>query len=120
MKGHGIQILISKTGEKCYLYYSGHKNKSINGVGIVVDTKNKVNFIPISDRICMLTNKDGNNTQTSLISAYALTLEITKKSPEDTISFYNELSSVIKLTNSRDMIIIGGDFNAKTKNQKIS
>ena len=115
MKGNGIQTLTSTTGEKCYLYYSGHKNKSINGVGIVVETKSKVNFRPISDRICMLTNKAGNNTQTSLISAYAPTLEKTKKSPEDTISFYNELSSVIKLTNSRDMIIIGGDFNAKTK-----
>ena len=91
-------ILTSTTGEKCYLYYSGHKNKSINGVGIIVETKSKVNFRPISDRICMLTNKAGNNTQTSLISAYAPTLEKTKKSPDDTISFYNELSSVIKLT----------------------
>ena len=60
----------------------------------------------------MLTKKAGNNTQTSLISPNT---RKTKKSLEDTISFYNELSSVIKLTNSRDMIIIGGDFNAKTK-----
>ena len=115
MKGHGVQTLTSTNGEKCYLYYSGHESKSINGVGIVVETKSKVNFRHISSRICMLTNKISNSRQISLISAYAPTLERTQKSPEETINFYNELSSVIKLTNSRDMIIIGGDFNAKTK-----
>ena len=51
MKCHGIQILTSTTGEKCYLYYSGHKNKSINGVGIVVEAKSKVNFRPI-ESVC--------------------------------------------------------------------
>ena len=47
------------------------------------------------------------------ISAYAPTLETTIKSPDVTEMFYSELESVIKLKNSRDTLLIGGDFNAK-------
>ena len=59
--------------------------------------------------------KFDNNTQINLISVYAPTLETTNQSPELTEKFYNDLDSVIKLTNSRDTLIIGGDFNAKIK-----
>ena len=63
----------------------------------------------------MITTNFDNSTKTNLISAYAPTLKTTIQSPEITENFYNDLNSVIKLTNSRDTLIIGGDFNAKVR-----
>ena len=115
MKNEGMLNLLSTDGDKYHLYYSGHKSKSIHGVGIIVCNKTKVRFTPISDRICMITTKFDNNIQINLISAYAPTLDTTLKTPDETENFYNDLDSVIKLTSSRDTLIIGGDFNAKVK-----
>ena len=114
-KNEGTIDLTSKDGEKYHLYYSGNKTKSIHGVGIIVERNIKVRFTPISDRICMITTKFNKNNQINLISAYGPTLDNTIKQPDETESFYNDLDSVIKLTNSRDTLIIGGDFNAKIK-----
>ena len=55
------------------------------------------------------------NITCNLISAYAPTLENTIKNPEETNAFYDELTSLLKLNKNRDAVIIGGDFNAKTK-----
>ena len=55
MKNSAIHTLTSTTGEVLYLYYSGNKEKSRNGVGIIVNANTKVSCKPISDRICMLT-----------------------------------------------------------------
>ena len=63
----------------------------------------------------MITTKFDKNNQINLISAYGPTLDNTIKQPDETESFYNDLDSIIKLTNSRDTLIIGGDFNAKIK-----
>ena len=115
MKNHGVHKIKSTSGKELYLYYSGQKEQSKYGVGFNVDPKLILKFIPISDRICMLTTKIDNTHQVNIISAYAPTLETTKNSPNITTKFYEELESVIKLTNSRDTLIIGGDFNAKTK-----
>ena len=85
------------------------------GVGFITDPKAVVKFTPVSDRICTITTKAANKHRVNIISAYAPTLETTNKTPEITTQFYEELESLIKLTNSRDTLIIGGDFNAKTK-----
>ena len=115
MKNSGIHILTSTSGEVLYLYYSGNKEKSRNGVGIIVNTNTKVSFKPISDRICMLTTNFNDKNQVTIISVYAPTLESTRKSPEETINFYNDLNTVINLVKSRDTLLICGDFNAKAK-----
>ena len=90
MKNEGMLNLLSTDGDKYHLYYSGHKSKSIHGVGIIVCNKTKVRFTPISDRICMITTKFDNNIQINLISAYAPTLDTTchlmKKKASITIS----------------------------------
>ena len=78
MKNEGMLNLSSTDGEKYNLYYSGHKSKSIHGVGIIVCNKTKVRFTPVSDRICMVTIKEDKNSQINLISAYAPTMETTK------------------------------------------
>ena len=53
------------------------------------------------------------------MSAYAPTLENTVRNPDETRIFYEQLSSLINSIKQRDalIIIIGGDFNAKTKLQ---
>lgn len=65
----------------------------------------------------MLTMKNANNVTCNYISSYAPTLETTMKKPDETTTFYDQLSSVIKLTSKRQALVIGGDFNAKTKTQ---
>ena len=115
MKNEGILNLKSTDGDQYHLYYSGNKTKSIHGVGILVERSTKVHFTPISDRICMISTNFDNKNQINMISAYAPTLDTTIKAPDVTEIFYSELESVIKLTNSRDTLLIGGDFNAKIK-----
>ena len=63
----------------------------------------------------MITTTTDNKQRLNIISALAPTLATTSKTPEITTKFNDELESVVKLTNSRDTLIIGGDFNAKTK-----
>ena len=115
IKKTGMYILKTSSGEILHLYNSGNENKSAAGVAILIKpTNNQITFRPISDRICAIKTKTGNVT-THLISAYAPTMETTKRQPEETRSFYNTLTSVISKTKRRDCIIIGGDFNAKTR-----
>ncbi len=54
-----------------------------------------------------------NNRKHSIISAYAPTLPISEKNPNIRDSFYKELDSVIQGISKRNVLIIGGDFNAK-------
>ena len=69
--------------------------------------------MPINDRICKLTiYKKRNNIV--IISAYAPTLAVSKKHPEQCELFYEKLESLIHTVNERDLLVIAGDFNAKT------
>ena len=61
LKGHGAIELLSMSDKQYKLYYSGHKTKSENGVGFIVERDRKVTFDPISDRICKLTTKINNS-----------------------------------------------------------
>ena len=105
----------SRSIQNKILYYSGQQEQSKYGVGFSIDPECILKFIPVSDRICIITTKISNKLQVNIISAYAPTLETTKNSPDITGNFHEELESVIKLNNSRDTLIIGGDFSAKTK-----
>ena len=116
IQNQGLHKLKSTDGKTTlHLYNSGHQNRSKGGVGIIVNTNTKITFKPISERICLVTAKIDNSQKINIISTYAPTLENTQKKPEETQNFYNKLSSVIKMTKNRDALIIGGDFNAKTK-----
>ena len=57
MKDYGALELYGNNRNKYILYYSGHKTKSINGVGIIVAANRNVIFEPISDRICKITTQ---------------------------------------------------------------
>ena len=117
MQGNGFLDMKATNGKKVRLYYSGHKTKSIHGVGIVVDMNTKCEFQPVSSRLMVLTVNDS-SIKTNLISAYAPTNQKTKKYPEKTSSFYNKLSSIVKKMKEKEAVVIGGDFNAKTKTDK--
>ena len=49
----------------------------------------------------------------SIINVYAPTSEISKKRPEETAQFYEQLQQTINCYKSRDMLFVAGDFNAK-------
>ena len=94
IKRNGTQDIVSSSGQVARLYYSGHKDKSIQGVGILVKP-DTCEFTLISSRI-MLVRLQNDDINTNLISAYAPTSEVTKENPEETVKFYNELTSVIE------------------------
>ena len=56
-----------------------------------------------------------NDIKCNIISTYAPTSERTKKHPEETRKFYELLSDAINKTKTKETIIMGGDFNPKTK-----
>ena len=114
LKGDGVVELLSMSDKRYKLYYSGHKTKSEDGVGFIVERDRKVTFDPISERICKLTTKINNNDTLEIICAYAPTLERSEAKPELREAFYAELDSVVQKRKSRNACIIAGDFNAKT------
>ena len=113
----GLHIFSSSDGKKIYLYNSGNRAKSIRGAGIITTENTNVTFNPVSERICIITINTSENVKSHLISAYAPTLENTVRNPDDTRIFYEQLSSLINSIKQSDVIVIGGDFNAKTKLQ---
>lgn len=115
MQGNGFLDIKSSRGKTARLYYCGHQSKSTQGVGILVKTNVDCSFTPVSSRILMLKVHPSDGIDTCLISAYAPTSESTNKNPESTAEFYNELSSVISKVKEKEALVIGGDFNAKTK-----
>ena len=119
IKETGLHELTSSDGKKVCLYNSGNGAKSIQGVGIITTENTNVTFNPVSERICIITTNTSENIKCHLISAYAPTLENTVRNPDETRIFYEQLSSLINSIKQRDalIIIIGGDFNAKTKLQ---
>ena len=64
-----------------------------------------------------ITTNASENVKSHLIIAYAPTLENTVRNPDETRIFYEQLSSLINSIKQRDVLIIVGDFNAKTKLQ---
>ena len=64
-----------------------------------------------------ITTNTSENVKSHLIIAYAPTLENTVRNPDETRIFYEQLSSLINSIKQRDVLIIVGDFNAKTKLQ---
>ena len=116
IKETGLYEFTSSDGKKVCLYNSGNGAKSIRGVGIIRTENTNVTFNPVSEHMYNKTSTIG-NIKCHLISAYAPTLENTVRNPDETHIFYEQLSSLINSIKQRDALIIGGDFNAKTKLQ---
>ena len=54
MPGFEIHEIESSSGEILYLYFTGHKDKSVAWTGIFVRPSSKVNFTPVSERTYMI------------------------------------------------------------------
>ena len=115
IQGYGTKILKSSTNKEYLLYYSGSKETSENGVGIILPSHTKADFKPISDRLCQITIKLTNSQKIHILSAYAPTVDKSKKKPSIREKFYSELNNVVKMHKSRNITIVAGDFNAKKR-----
>ena len=108
-------IKTSDNKNEYYHYVSGNSKKTRYGVGIVVSRKASAEFLPINERLCKLHLKtETNDVDVVIICAYSPTEEMSKKHPDDTEKFYDDLESLIKSVGKRHFLVIGGDFNAKT------
>ena len=112
-----LHEFISSDGKKVCLYNSGNGLKSIRGVWIITTENANVTFNPVSERIFIITTNTSENIKYHLISTCAPILENTVGNLDETRIFYEELSSLINSMKQRDALIIGWDFNAKTKLQ---
>ena len=108
-----IQTLKTRDGKVGYHHYLSGSEKTKLGVGIIVKANTKCSFVPVNDRLCKITIKKKENNIV-IISAYAPTLDVSKKYPDKRDKFYEELESLVNTVNKRDFLIIAGDFNAKT------
>ena len=70
-------------------------------------------FTKISERICQA-HIQFKNKVLYFISAYAPTLQKSETDQEQREVFYEQLNNVVKNINSKHLIFIAGDFNAKT------
>lgn len=101
------------------IYFSGHEEKKIHGVGIICTkkiSKSILGYNPVNDRIMTL-RLDGRPTKITIIAIYAPTASADEASQE---KFYDDFQKVIDNTPKRDLTIVTGDFNAKVGDQRVS
>lgn len=94
------------------MYFSGHKDKSIRGVGFLIPpfiNKYVLGYQPVSDRI--ITIKLNTRPQKlNIVQVYAPT---ENAKDEDIDNFYVLLETVLNTIPNREITIILGDWNAK-------
>ena len=112
--GQGVHKITLSNGTELFLYNSGHQSTSYGRTAFLVTTKAEITFKPISERISILTTTI-KKRKYCFISVYAPTNESTVKDSEKARTFYEELPDITSNINTNVLIIIGGDFNAKTK-----
>ena len=95
IKGYGTMKLTSNTSKTYIVYYSGSKNKSENGVGIIVQSDVNAEFDPICKRIYKVRIKVNNNLKVDILIVYAPTLNRSEKNPEIRKNFYTKLDSIL-------------------------
>ena len=95
------------------VYFSGkEEGRRASGVGFVVDkeaSKAVLGYNPIDDRVMTLKLK-GHPMNTTFLQVYAPTTE----ADEDKMDvFYSKVQEALDKINSKDVIIMMGDWNAK-------
>ena len=118
------EVRIPGTGSSCikvpgrdasyWLYHSGPTdNSGLHGVAIALDAKAKQALIawePISPRI-LVARFRGKPVGVTVVSIYAPTLPSDDHSKD---AFYEELQHAIDKVPRRDILIVAGDWNART------
>ena len=95
------------------LFHTGSDNNKFHGVGLLINKDLNQNFERISDRICSAKIKLAKRNLI-VISVYALTLQISEQNPDLREEFYEKLDRAISRVGRRNMVVVVGDFNAKT------
>ena len=103
--------------EKGYTYLWSGKNKDehrLSGVGFMVKTSiaRKLQNLPVghSDRIMSLRLPIQDNKFATVLSVYAPTLQAETGVKE---AFYRDLHNLLQQVDSKDKLLILGDFNAR-------
>ena len=116
LRDNGIINITSQKGNKYTMFYNGPADHSHHGTAIVTKECMTPEFKAVNERICKLTLTIDSKTKRKLvfITGYAPTLINSEKNPEIRDNFYNALEDEIRKTSNRNILIIAGDFNAKT------
>eukprot|EP00794_Sanderia_malayensis_P021015 gene21015-23067_t len=108
-----LEIKTSDGKHNYDLFHTGSDSNKYHGVAIVCEKGLKANFQNISNLLCKAVLKI-ENRRLVFISCYTPTLQNSEKNPQEREEFYDSLHTAIQNVNSRDLLIIGGDLNAKT------
>ena len=115
LSGNKVHTLTTSDGKNKYYHYtSGLQKNTKHGVGIIVSMACPAEFIAVNDRLCKLSFQINGNQHITIISAYAPTLEVSRKNPVKREEFYDDLESLINTVPKNHILVIGGDMNAKT------
>ena len=104
-------IILNKNKYK--LYNANKEGNTNHGIGLLVREELEPAFEKESDRIIKTTIKL-KDRRLIVIRAYAPTLDVSEKNPKQREDFYECLNASIEKVSNRDILIIAGDFNAKT------
>lgn len=110
-----VEITTNDAKKQYDLYFVG--NNKNHGVGIVAKKELKAEFRTITNRICEAIVKIGENRserKLHFFSVYAPTLEQSEKQTDLRENFYDSLQDRLREIKNRDLVVIAGDFNAKT------
>ena len=103
----------TSTPEGHKLFFSGREDRHGHGVGFLI-LKDTVNAImgcrPVSSRLITIRLK-ASPFNITIIQAYAPTTDYDDSDIED---FYDQLQEVIDQTPKKDILVVQGDWNAKT------
>ena len=108
-----VQTLRTADGNVSYSHYLSGSKHTKQGVGVTVRSDKICSFLPVNDRLWKIIFKN-EDVQIVILSEYAPTIKKQKKHPEKYEKLYDELESLIETFNTRDLQMIGGDFNTKT------
>jgi len=91
--------------------WKNQQNATIGGVGFLLSSKavQALNNIEVIDKRLLTASFNG-NPQTTIISCYSPT---NVSDEEDALAFINQLTDLIKAVPKHNVLIVGGDMNAK-------
>ena len=109
MRWKGIGEGTTEEGHK--IWYIGDEKKHERGVEFLVNknTKNAVQFTPISDRKAAI-KVEGKPINMTIVQVYAPTNDCRDELVE---KFYDDLEKLLKNVPRKDVLIVQGDWNAK-------
>ncbi|KAK4308135.1 hypothetical protein Pmani_020165 [Petrolisthes manimaculis] len=111
--GTGSEYLKTSEGKTYVLYYTGDEESS-GGVGFVVKEGISVQFHPLTDRTCRLDILLKDGRKMTIINTYAPTNPKCERNQNIREQYYAELDAIHANIFNRTVLIVTGDFNAKT------